>query len=250
MTALLELDSIAVRYGGVAALKGVSFTVPSNSIVGLIGPNGAGKTTLIDALTGFTGHDGTVTFDGRNLGGLAPHERVRLGMTRTFQSLELFEDLTVEQNLQVAAHRPTLGSALWGLLRGRAGVDDVRWALDRVNLTGSHDRLPTELSLGQRKLVGVARALVGRPRLLLLDEPAAGLDSAESEVLADVLRALPGDGLSILIIEHDTNLVFGLCRDVNVLEFGELIASGPAAEVRRDPAVLAAYLGADHEEDA
>jgi branched-chain amino acid transport system ATP-binding protein len=209
----------------VRALAGVDLAVEPGQLVGLIGPNGAGKTTLVDAVCGFVPATGVVRFDGQPIEDLAPHRRARAGLARTWQSLELFDDLTVAENLAVA------GSGVAEALAA-TGLDDVA------------DRLPTELSQGRRKLVGLARALAAGPTLLCLDEPAAGLDSDESLALGRRIRALVDGGLSVLLIDHDMGLVLGVSDHVVVLEFGRVIASGPPDEVRADERVVAAYLGA------
>ncbi len=246
--ALLESKGLTVRYGGLAANADVDLKVETGQLVGLIGPNGAGKTTFIDAITGFTAiSSGGVTFDGHDLDGVTPDERARLGLTRTFQSLELFEDLTVRENLLVAAERPTWWSFLLDLLKVRrptaawqAQVDD---ALSSLGLGDIGDVLPSDLSHGQRKLVGVARALAAKPKLLLLDEPAAGLDTAESQLLGAHLRDFLKGGTSIFLIDHDMGLVLNVCDYIYVLDFGRIIAEGTPAQIRTDPAVVAAYLG-------
>jgi branched-chain amino acid transport system ATP-binding protein len=244
---LLDVVDLSVRYGGVAALSEVSFTVAEGEVVGLIGPNGAGKTTCIDALTGFRAPDaGHVRLDGRSLDGMPPAARARRGFVRTFQSLDLFDDLTVRENLLVSAGTPTWRSTLTDALRPkkaeRAAVDDV---IELVGLGALAHRRPAELSNGERHRVALGRALAPRPRLVLLDEPAAGLDTRESAELGDLLRALPGRGTSVLLVDHDMALVMGTCDRLHVLDFGRLIASGPPTEVRDDPAVVQAYLGTD-----
>jgi len=246
--ALLESKGLTVRYGGLAANADVDLKVEVGQLVGLIGPNGAGKTTFIDAITGFTAiSSGGVSFDGRDLAGVTPDQRARLGLTRTFQSLELFEDLTVRENLLVAAERPTWWSFLLDLLKVRRPaaewqrqVDD---ALAVMGLTELANMLPSDLSHGQRKLVGVARALAAKPKLLLLDEPAAGLDTAESQLLGAHLRDFLKTGTSIFLIDHDMGLVLNVCDYIYVLDFGRIIAEGTPAQVRADAAVVAAYLG-------
>jgi len=242
---LLEVQDLTVRFGGVVALDGLDLTVPAGEVVGLIGPNGAGKTTCIDALTGFTRPTaGHVRFAGRSLDGMTPHDRARRGFARTFQSLELFDDLTVRQNLFVAASTPTwrstLTDALWPKGSAAAAVDEV---LARLDLEALGDEAPTRLSNGQRHRVALGRALVARPSLVLLDEPAAGLDSTETAALGALLRTLPAWGVTVLLVDHDMALVFGVCDQVHVLDFGRLIASGPPGDVRADPRVRAAYLG-------
>jgi branched-chain amino acid transport system ATP-binding protein len=245
---LLEVGDLLVAFGGVHALDAVDLTVERGSVTGLIGPNGAGKTTLIDAVTGFVKPArGTIRFAGRDVTGLAPSARAELGLVRTFQSLELFEDLSVGDNLRVAAEP----EPWWGILVEAIGrsvsttVDaDVDWALAQMGLEGAADVLPSELSHGQRRLVSVARALAARPDLVLLDEPAAGLDTAETELLGRHLRQLPAAGVSILLIDHDMSLVLDVCTHLHVLDFGRIIATGSPEAVRANPAVIAAYLGA------
>ena len=242
---LLDVRGLTVRHGGLLALDHADLAVDAGEIAGLIGPNGAGKTTFIDALTGFTApDDGEIRFAGESLTHAGAHLRARRGLVRTFQSLELFDDLTVRENLMVASSTPTwrstLTDALWPKRRTDPRVGEV---LDALELAAVADRLPTALSNGQRHLVALARALVARPRLVLLDEPAAGLDPAETAELRAVLERLPALGTSILLVDHDMALVLGVCHRVHVLDFGCIIATGTPAEVRADPAVVAAYLG-------
>ncbi len=250
---VLSVESLTVKYGNVVALNDVSFSIPRGSVTGLIGPNGAGKTTLIDALTNYTrATSGSVVFEGEATQSARAHRLARRGLTRTFQSVELFNDLTVEENLAVAAQPPSLLGALGSVFAGRAETrhEDVEWALTVTELHGVAGRYPTELSHGQRKLVGVGRALARRPSLLLLDEPAAGLDTAETLALGERLRTLPNHGVTVLLIDHDMGLVLGTCDHVMVLDFGNLIASGTAAEIRADRRVVDAYLGSSHTEAA
>ncbi len=245
MSALLEVEGLDVRYGGVHAVSDVALTIDEGSVVGLIGPNGAGKTSMIDALTGYhrpaAGH---VRFEGDDITAVRPYRRARRGLARTFQSIELFDDLTVEENLLVAADDVGVLRALGELLlaRGHArGATD--WALSVCGLGDVATRSPKDLSHGRRKLVGVARALARRPRLVLLDEPAAGLDTHETEELGTHLRSLPAEGVSVLLVDHDMGLVLSVCDYVYVLDFGKLIAQGPPAEIRSDERVITAYLG-------
>jgi len=247
---ILAVRDLSVRYGGVLALSSVSFDVPTGAVVGLIGPNGAGKTTLIDALSGFTTPSRAnraapqVLFRGVSLDGCSAHERARRGFARTFQSLELFDDLTVRENLLVSASTPTVWStisdAIWPKRHANRVVDET---LEMVGLLDVADRRPEDLSNGRRHLVAVARALAAQPSLLLLDEPAAGLDPSETAELAELLRSLPGRGVSVLLVDHDMSLVLGSCDQIHVLDFGSIIASGPPEQIRSDPAVIAAYLG-------
>jgi branched-chain amino acid transport system ATP-binding protein len=242
---LLEVTDLTVRHGGLVALDGVGLTVGAGSIVGLIGPNGAGKTTFIDTITGFTpAHRGRVAFDGTDITDAAPHARSRAGLVRTFQSLELFDDLTVRDNLLVAAHPPTLWSALTDALWPKSHEStETQCILELLELEAVADRLPTELSNGQRHVVALGRALVSSPKVVLLDEPAAGLDPAETAALAEMLRRLPATGTTVLVVDHDMALIMSVCDTVHVLDFGRLVASGTPAEVRSDPTVIAAYLG-------
>jgi ABC-type branched-subunit amino acid transport system ATPase component/branched-subunit amino acid ABC-type transport system permease component len=234
---LLSIRGVTVTYGAVVAVDDVSFDVAEGSICGLIGPNGAGKTSLIDAISGFARYRGTVSLGGRSLDGLQPHRRTRAGLGRTFQGMELWEDLTVEENVGVAAKGHV----------NTSGIDDTLRLLGLDVLRG---RPVAELSQGQRQLVSIARALLGSPKLLLLDEPAAGLDSTESLWLGDRLRAVRERGVTILLVDHDMGLVLGLCDDIKVLNFGELIASGPPEEIRANAVVSKAYLGSTHSHQA
>jgi branched-chain amino acid transport system ATP-binding protein len=246
VTAALEVRHLTVSFGGLLAIDDVSFDVPAGGIAGLIGPNGAGKTTTIDALCGFVScASGTVSLSGRPIEKLAAHRRARTGLVRTFQSVELFDDLTVRDNLLAAA----APSPWWGLLvdalapRRRARGIDVEFALAAVGLLDQIDARPGELSHGQRRLVGVARALAAHPEVLLLDEPAAGLDSDETAALGALVKGLPERGIGVLLVDHDMTLVLDVCDTLTVLDLGRVIAHGPVDAVRNDPAVVAAYLG-------
>lgn len=246
MTRLLEVDHLRVAYGAVVAVNDVTLTIDEGEIVGLIGPNGAGKSSFIDSLTGaIRNRGGHVDFEGKSLDRLAPHAVARRGLLRTFQSVELFDDLTIRENLQVAAEQPTFLSMLRDLVAPSKpkGTDDIAWASALCELDAVLDRFPSELSHGQRKLAGVARALAKRPRLVLLDEPAAGLDTEESVAFGERLRSLPGHGVSVLLVDHDMELVLGVCDRIFVLDFGKVIGSGTPDEIRNDERVIEAYLG-------
>ena len=240
---VLSLEGVGVRYGGVVAVDDVSFDVREGEIVGLIGPNGAGKTTLVDAISGFAPSTGGVRLLGRDIGSLKPHRRMWSGMGRTFQGIELYEDLTVEENVAV------------GQEAARHGTENTEWAgddaFDRLfqvlKLEDVRHRPVRELSQGHRQLVSVARALAGRPRVLLLDEPASGLDSTESAWLGQRLRDVRDFGVTIVLIDHDMGLVLEVCDRIVVLDLGAVIADGPPSAIRSDPKVTRAYLGSTHD---
>jgi branched-chain amino acid transport system ATP-binding protein len=242
---ILTTDRLSVSFGGLRALRDLSLRVAPGQLVGLIGPNGAGKTTCIDALTGFVRSSGRVFFDGHEISGLSPHRRARAGLVRTWQSVDLFADLTVAQNLVVGVGKDQMGQVLADLVtpaRHRP-AHDVNPSLVRFELEHLADRMPSELSAGQRKLVGVARSLAAGPKLVLIDEPAAGLNTSESVELGQHLRGVVDDGTAILLIDHDMGLVLTVCDYLYVLDFGQLIAEGPPDAIRRDERVLSAYLG-------
>jgi branched-chain amino acid transport system ATP-binding protein len=229
MTAL-TVTGLTVLLTATAVVDDVSLTLDAGEVVGLIGPNGAGKTTLIDALTGFTASTGEVRLGGRPLDDLPAHARARRGLARTFQSLELFEDLSVAEHVRVA-----------GETAGRGGDDAT--VLEVLELTQVADQLPAALSHAQRKALALARALVTAPDVLLLDEPAAGLDGEERSALQRQLRRVAAEGVAVLLVDHDMGLVLDTCDRVVVLHQGAVLAQGRPDEVRSDPRVLAAYLG-------
>jgi branched-chain amino acid transport system ATP-binding protein len=231
----LEVSEVTVAFGGKRALDGVALAAESGHVTGLIGPNGAGKSTLFDVICGLRKPvAGRIRLDGRDVTRLGPSRRARCGMARTFQRLELFGRLSVRENLLVAAE---LGPER---RRAERAVDQL---LARLDLAGLADRPADELSTGTGRLVEVGRALAVRPRFLLLDEPAAGQDAEETRRFAALLRALAGDGTTVILVEHDMSLVMGVCDQVHVLDLGTIIASGPPDVIRRDQSVLAAYLG-------
>jgi sulfate-transporting ATPase len=235
----LLLENLTLTYGGVTALESVSISVGAGTITGLIGPNGAGKTTAMDAICGFTPYSGRVVVGDLEVDGMPPHRRVGAGLGRTFQGLDLYEDLTVGENVVVGQYATGSGAS-------DAHLDEV---LQLLELWSDRERNVGELSQGHRQLVSIARALAGRPSVLLLDEPAAGLDTSESEWLADRLRAVRDSGATVLLVDHDMNLVLNVCEQIHVLDLGRLIASGTPEEIRQDPAVNEAYLGSSHSED-
>ncbi len=251
MSALLGLQRLTRRFGGLTAVDDVSAQIERGELVGLIGPNGAGKTTLFNLISGVTPpSSGEAVFDGTRLAGLKPFEVARLGIGRTFQNLRVFPNMTVRDNVSVGAIR---GCRLRDALFAHRGAHAREiaavsaHALDRAGLADVAGELAANLSYGRRKMLEIARALAGRPRLLILDEPAAGLNDSETQALAHFIENLNAEGLTILLVEHDMGLVMRVCTRVMVLAFGRKIADADPAAVRADPAVLDAYLGTGDE---
>ncbi len=246
---VLVAADVAVSFGGLRAVDGVSLEVRAGEVLGLIGPNGAGKTTFVDAITGFVPSTGTVTVAGTVISDLDPAGRARAGLARTWQSGELFEELTVRGNVEVAVDpRSGLGSLIDAVAPNRHDhTDTAERALALVGLDELAELRPSELALGQQKLLSVARAVAMSPEVLLMDEPAAGLNVDETQAFAAHLRRIAAGGVAVLLIDHDMTLVLDSCDRIHVLDFGETIAEGTPAEVRADPAVVAAYLGGEAE---
>jgi branched-chain amino acid transport system ATP-binding protein len=253
MSALLDIKAATRRFGGLVAVDQVSTHVKQGELVGLIGPNGAGKTTLFNLISGFTPpSSGEITFEGTRIDGLKPWRIARLGIGRTFQNLRIFPNMSVFDNVTVGAIGTVGATALSAFTGGRSAEISQRGlaALDAVGLADQADELAANLSYGKRKYLEIARALAGRPKLLVLDEPAAGLNDSETASLAAFIRRLHGEGMTILLVEHDMSLVMSICQRVVVLASGRKIADAPPDIVRRDPAVLEAYLGTDEGDDA
>ena len=248
----LLVRGVTVQFGGLTALDDVSLTAGPRQVTGIIGPNGAGKTTLLNVLCGFVKPDaGQIQFDGRELTKIRPHRLARLGIARTLQSSGLFGGLSVIENVMVGATskaRAGFWSAMLGLPRSdrdeRRLRDQAMQALDRVGIADLADSLPGALPHGPRKRVALARALVAQPRLLLLDEPASGLSESELPELGELMTKLAED-TSVVVIEHRMDLMMSVCNTIFVLDFGKVIAAGAPEQVQSDPAVTAAYLGAE-----
>jgi branched-chain amino acid transport system ATP-binding protein len=242
--ALLEVRGVTVRFGGHVAVSDVDLDVEPGAITGLIGPNGAGKTTLFNVITGLQDTvSGRVILDGRDLTGAKAYVRAQAGIARTFQRLEVFGSLTARENVQTAAEI----RRRWSRDRSIDIRDEVDRLLDLVGIRAVADERVDSMPTGLARLVELARALATRPKVLLLDEPASGLDDAESESFAELLLHLAEEGTAILLVEHDVHLVMKVCSDINVLDFGSILAQGTPAEIQHNPAVLEAYLGSPAE---
>ncbi len=252
MSAILEVTGLTKAFSGLLAVSDVGFAVEQGEIFGLIGPNGAGKTTLFNMLSGFTRpSSGVVRFLGREIGGRAPDAIARLGLARTFQNIRLFGGMSVLDNVRVARHALD-DAGLWGGVFGSprsrahegAALAQARELVDLVGLGAQAHALAASLPYGARRRLEIARALALSPKLLLLDEPAAGMNQAEKHELAGFIRGIRDRfGLTVLLIEHNVPLVMGLCRSVAVLNFGQLIAKGAPEDIQANPAVTLAYLG-------
>ncbi len=248
---LLHIDEASVSFGGVRALEMVSLIIEKGEIVSIIGPNGAGKTTLFNAISGFTHLDsGKISFDGGDITREPPHGVVRLGIARTFQNLRLFSRLTVAENVNIAQHSRTRSGVWAALLNSRGSRSERRAVLEltadllaAVGLAGQADTLAGDLPYGDQRRVEIARALATRPRLLLLDEPAAGMNYAEVQDLLGLIQGVRGRGITVAMVDHDLRAVMAISDRVVVLDYGRKIADGRPGEVRRNPAVLRAYLG-------
>ncbi|MFP4083272.1 MAG: ABC transporter ATP-binding protein [Desulfonatronovibrio sp.] len=254
---LLSINNLTKRFGGLMAVNDVSFDVDEGKIVGLIGPNGAGKTTVFNLITGnYIPDQGEIVFDGHNLVGQKTHKIVSLGIARTFQTIRLFKNLSVLENVLAGCHCRMSSGIFRSMFRFPSQREEERMALGRalkelkfVGMEEYMDLKSMNLSYGNQRLLEIARALASDPKLIVLDEPAGGMNDYETQQLVKLIRKMQDRGLTVLLIEHDMNLVMRICEDIVVLEHGAKIAQGTADEITQDQRVIEAYLGIDEDEE-
>jgi len=248
---MLEISGITQVFGGVTALDSVTFSIPEGGITGVIGPNGAGKTTLFNIISGiYTQTRGTVMLEGKNVSGFSPERLVRLGMVRTFQNIELFGGMTVRENVMIGRHTKSASGLLscalkmpWAVMEEKRILEQALKWLDFTGIADLAEVTAGNLPFGKGRLLEIARALAVEPRIILMDEPAAGLNSQETLALAHLIRKIRNLGITVVLVEHDMELVMDICERIVVLNLGRKLAEGTPREIQENPAVIAAYLG-------
>ncbi len=255
---ILGIDHLSVAFGGVRAVDGVSIAIDEGLVFSIIGPNGAGKTTLFNLISGlYVPQDGSVSLQGEDVTGLPPEQLARRGLSRTFQNLQIFFRMTALENVMVGCHRHEAAGILPSLFhlpaigrQNRHTCEAAARALDRVDLSSAAESSAGSLSFGDLKRLEIARALATKPKILLLDEPAAGCNPVETEEIANIIRGIADDGVTVVLVEHDMRLVMRISDRIHVLANGRTLAEGTAAQVRADPAVIKAYLGVHGSQEA